>query len=442
MKRKRILVHTIIMLMIIATIPILTGCKSIKQNIGDKVENKVKESLNIKNLGDYNKQETVIDNDGNEIIIGEINKLPDWWPDWITITKDAEILTAVKSEDGSEMTVQYTSLQEYSSVFDIYRKLLEDTPDFYNLDGGKNGNVSGTKNGIKLKAFIDENKLADMNTSVVLIATNEYKDNNTSSLSNNNNQIKDEDNSKDGDIQDDVLNDIDNKVVISDTPKQESLPKNFPTNVVPIIPQGVAFDVQDNSYNGLDSYRIQVFANKNIKDAYDFYNKSFNDMENKVSNFDSSYSYITGDKGVYNITICINPDIDNSNACTIFIECNEMENANSKLDSLDTVSLPNGYPSSIFPIINGGKIYNPDKTEEKGNFRSYVEVACLKSLEEISNFYESKIPNITDKERNLSTDEYSLSGYSGGYYFSIFGYYEELNGTKITYYSISIEKGE
>lgn len=97
------------------------------------------------------------------------------------------------------------------------------------------------------------------------------------------------------------------------------------------------------------------------------------------------------------------------------------------------VSLPEGYPKDILPIIDGGKIVLANKNEDADKKVSFwVTVSSDKPAQEVYKFYEEAVKDASETQKAQSNDGYYLAGVKGDKRFTISIDPEEKDGKKIS----------
>lgn len=97
------------------------------------------------------------------------------------------------------------------------------------------------------------------------------------------------------------------------------------------------------------------------------------------------------------------------------------------------VSLPEGYPSQVVPIVDGGKIVLANKNEDAEKKVSFwVSVTSDKSTREVYKFYEEALKDATDTQNSQSNEGCYLAGIKSGMSYTVSIHPEEKDGKKIS----------
>lgn len=103
------------------------------------------------------------------------------------------------------------------------------------------------------------------------------------------------------------------------------------------------------------------------------------------------------------------------------------------VDEEKGVSLPEGYPGEVVPVIDGGKIVLANKNEDADKKVSFwVSVTSDKPTQEVYKFYEEALKDATQAQKTQSNDSYYLAGLKGGMSYTISIDSEEKDGKKIS----------
>lgn len=97
------------------------------------------------------------------------------------------------------------------------------------------------------------------------------------------------------------------------------------------------------------------------------------------------------------------------------------------------VSLPEGYPSQVVPIVDGGKVVLANKNEDADKKVSFwVTVSSEKPTQEVYKFYEEALKDASDTQKAQSNDGYYLAGVKGDKRFTVSIDPEEKDGKNIS----------
>jgi hypothetical protein len=104
------------------------------------------------------------------------------------------------------------------------------------------------------------------------------------------------------------------------------------------------------------------------------------------------------------------------------IEAKSNDGTTTKISSNDkgTVSLPDGYPKDILPVIDGAKIITAAKQDSDGKSSYTVMCDVNKKIEDIAKYYQGKLGDLTDKTETSGTEAYMLIGKKGGYEIAVY----------------------
>ncbi|MCL5057252.1 MAG: hypothetical protein M1130_04495 [Actinobacteria bacterium] len=103
------------------------------------------------------------------------------------------------------------------------------------------------------------------------------------------------------------------------------------------------------------------------------------------------------------------------------------------------VSLPEGYPKEIVPIIDDGKIALATKNEDANKKLSFwVTVTSKKDPKEVYKFYQEALKDATETQKTEVNNDYFISGIKGDRNFTVSVSSEEKDGGKNTVVQIVV----
>lgn len=104
------------------------------------------------------------------------------------------------------------------------------------------------------------------------------------------------------------------------------------------------------------------------------------------------------------------------------VEVTTRDGVKSKLtvDEGGGVSLPEGYPENVVPIMGGGKVIMANKNEDDQKKTSFwITVRSEKDPQEIFKFYQEAVKDDTETQKTQMNNDYFVSGVKGEREFTI-----------------------
>jgi hypothetical protein len=250
------------------------------------------------------------------------------------------------------------------------------------------------------------------------------------------------------------------------------LPKNFPEDVVPLIKDANIVNVIDNKE--AMAMGVTFTAGKDFEYAVDFYKdvlkvgEDYSEIESDTGTI--LYGFIEG----YGVTVTIVEYDGKKVSIMLNVAYNRKDQDDEKDDPADApvdapadtpsdnpvdtpsdnpvdepgkgeesyftlleeVEIPEEYPKDIYPILEGDKTYNAMATENESGIAVYLSVASERKMKEIVDYYEKSWGTLADKSKQVSTNDFVLSGAIGNDEILITGtYYDDK---KVVEYLITI----
>lgn len=224
--------------------------------------------------------------------------------------------------------------------------------------------------------------------------------------------------------------------------KEVDLPKGYPEEAFPIYKGGKVYVANLDERDEVNVYSIMAGFGTDVDTLDEYYNDLLKDAINFDDQTSSGIISYSGELSGYNFVAMLIGDPSNKKYSSMTLELTEIPSANDVLKSLSEGELPDDYPVSTFPNVDGGAINSSNESESNDKISYDVTIYTDKSFKEIVAFYEESIGTIEDKSKSISTDYFELSGTADNYYFRISGEKVNENNVELVRFYIDLDPVE
>lgn len=102
------------------------------------------------------------------------------------------------------------------------------------------------------------------------------------------------------------------------------------------------------------------------------------------------------------------------------VKSNDGSTTNIATNESGKLSLPQGYPEDILPVIDNAKITASQNSTKDSKKSFLVSLEVNKSSEDVIKYYQDKTNDITDKNETNAGNQYILTGKKGEYTVTIY----------------------
>lgn len=221
--------------------------------------------------------------------------------------------------------------------------------------------------------------------------------------------------------------------------REVELPKGFPEDAYPIYKGGKIYNASLDKRNDINVFSAWVVFDTKVDTVSEFYKNLLKDAEGFEDQSSMGFVMYSGKMEGYKFSLNLIPDATNDKYSILTMELTEIPTAGKVLETLAEGELPENYPADLFPIIDGGAIYDATESESNDEVSYSITVYTDKSLKDIVAFYEEKIGTIEDKSKSVSSDDFDFYGTAHKYHFSIYGGRTEEKGVELSRYYLSLD---